>query len=83
MARREGKIARSISMIPSAYVRASREDPRGAPSMLLDHMAGKTLRDRRDQRRRAPYRGRNRGARIGSIPTLAALIRARERAFDN
>ncbi len=68
---------------PVAYVRAFGEKIPGArPSMLLDHMAGK--RCEIDVINGAVPRI---GAEIG-VPapvntTLAALIRARERAFDN
>lgn len=68
---------------PAAYVRAFGEKIPGArPSMLLDHMAGK--RCEIDVINGAVPRV---GAEVG-VPapvntTLVALIRARERAFDN
>jgi 2-dehydropantoate 2-reductase len=68
---------------PVAYVRAFGEKIPGArPSMLLDHMAGK--RCEIDVINGAVPRA---GAEVG-VPapvntTLVALIRARERAFDN
>lgn len=68
---------------PAAYVRAFGEKIPGArPSMLLDHMAGK--RCEIDVINGAvPRVGAEVGMPAPVNTTLVALIRARERAFDN
>ena len=66
-----------------AYVRDfGAKIPGARPSMLLDHLAGPALGDRRDQRRDpagSPWRS---AWKRPTTTLVSALVRAKETAFD-